>query len=724
MTAQHSWSFSRIGGFEQAQLKQADDLRYLAKLDPKLWAALACPTQGLHFDQKTLHLIDQDQDGRIRVPEVLAAVAWCCEVLHDPALILAPADHIPLAALNTKTAAGQSLHDAAQHLLTLLQRPEAETISLADVTNQQKVLAQARFNGDGIICAKTATDEQQSQLITQITQCLGAVEELSGAKGINAERIKQFYQLAQERLNWLEQAEVEWIPKEVAGKDAAASLQAVREKIDDYFSRCRASQYDPRAAEQLNQSAKEWANFSQQTLSPDGSEFAQFPLAHIQANAHLPLQKGLNPAWETRVQALNKAIIQPLLGDLEQLSYEQWQLLKARFDHYQHWVTQEAGHALSSFDAEQLHSLLNDESQAELLQLVADDLAVQPQVAALTQVETLLRYRLHLKQLLNNFINFNEFYHPEHRAIFEAGTLYLDGRTCKLCLDVQDPAKHVALAGLSNCFLAYCDCTRKDGSKKSIVAAFTGGSQDYLLVGRNGVFYDREGNDWDATITRLVENPISIRQAFFSPYKRFVRFIEKQAAKNAEAAEASNQSVFEKGASELINAETNPAKTKLDLGVVAAFGVAVGGITTAIGLFLQAIFGLGWLMPLGIFGLMLLISGPAMFIAWLKLRQRNLGPLLDASGWAINGQVKINVPFGGQLTQIARLPKGARRTLRDPYRQGSKWRKILPILLFLILAGAGFYYWQQKSSTPIEVSPSPETTVPAEKAGTEVPTDS
>jgi len=41
-----------------------------------------------------------------------------------------------------------------------------------------------------------------------------------------------------------------------------------------------------------------------------------------------------------------------------------------------------------------------------------------------------------------------------------------------------------------------------------------------------------------------------------------------------------------------------PGKLKIDIGVVAALGVAVGGITAALGVLLQAFFGLGvWMRP-------------------------------------------------------------------------------------------------------------------------------
>ena len=51
------------------------------------------------------------------------------------------------------------------------------------------------------------------------------------------------------------------------------------------------------------------------------------------------------------------------------------------------------------------------------------------------------------------------------------------------------------------------------------------------MVGRNGIFYDRKGQDWDATIVRILDHPISIRQAFWSPYKKLIKFINEQLEK-------------------------------------------------------------------------------------------------------------------------------------------------------------------------------------------------
>src|SRR5262249_38119747 len=149
--------------------------------------------------------------------------------------------------------------------------------------------------------------------------------------------------------------------------------------------------------------------------------------------------------------------------------------------------------------------------------------------------------------------------------------------------------KHAALAGLAKSYLAYCDCTRPSGEKMTIAAAFTGGDSDNLMVGRNGVFYDRKGRDWDATIIKVIDNPISIRQAFWAPYKKLVRFLEEQLAKRAAAADAGSDAKLAAVASSVAQADkTKPGDPKkMDIGTVAALGVGVGAVSTVIGGFLS-----------------------------------------------------------------------------------------------------------------------------------------
>jgi hypothetical protein len=230
----------------------------------------------------------------------------------------------------------------------------------------------------------------------------------------------------------------------------------------------------------------------------------------------------------------------------------------------------------------------------------------------------------------------------------------------------------------------------------TIAAAFTDGEADNLMVGRNGVFWDRQGRDWDATITKIVENPISIREAFWAPYKKLVRLIEEQVARRAAAGAEAADAKIAGAAEQAATADTatvaaaKAAPKKIDVGTVAALGVAFGALATAfaaIAGYLGSMFQLPfWKLVLAIGMIVLLISTPSMVIAWLKLRQRNLGPILDANGWAVNAPVRMNVPFGSSLTSVARLPEGAQSSMIVRYPEPPS---ALPRLV-LVLVAIGF----------------------------------
>ena len=128
------------------------------------------------------------------------------------------------------------------------------------------------------------------------------------------------------------------------------------------------------------------------------------------------------------------------------------------------------------------------------------------------------------------------------------------------------------------------------------------------------------------------------------------------------------------------------------VGIFAAIGLAVGALGTAVATALAGFLKLQWWqMPLAIGGLLLLVSGPAMIIAWFKLRQRNLGPILDANGWAINARAKLNIPFGASLTALARLPEGSRQQLTDQFAEKKHpWKTVLFLVLMVAI---GILVW-------------------------------
>ncbi|MCU0665119.1 MAG: hypothetical protein MUC50_22690, partial [Myxococcota bacterium] len=532
-------------------------------------------------------------------------------------------------------------------------------------------------------------------LVQEILDCVGGVPDKSGQAGIDVNKVNEFFDHVRDHAAWLKKGQDDPSTAPLGEKTAQAyeALVAIRPKVDDYFTRCRLAAFDERAQAALNPEEKEYAALATKDLVTTSREIQALPLAPIAKGQPLAFAGRINPAWSDALAALLTQTARPLLGDTPALSDGAWLELKSRFASYEAWQGAKTGTAVEKVGKERIMALAAPDARAPLDALLRREKAQESNAQTIASVEKLVRYYRDLFRLVNNFVSFRDFYGRKNPAIFQIGRLYLDQRECHLCIRVEDLGRHVAMSHLSRACLAYCDCVRAGaGEKMMIVAAFTDGDSDNLMVGRNGVFYDNEGKDWDATITKLVDNPISVRQAFWSPYKKLVRFIEDQVAKRASAGEAKANDTLTgsvKAADGSVDgAKAAPAASKkLDIGVVAAIGVAVGGLTAALGALLQAFFGLGLWMPLGVLGLLLLISGPSVLIAWLKLRQRNLGPLLDANGWAINAQALINVPFGRSLTSIAKLPKRARFNKVDPFAtKGWPWKRILALLVFVGLA--------------------------------------
>jgi len=692
----HTWRFFRAGGFDQVRIDSGADLRALDQLDQKLWVALACPTTGLEFDLKTLELIDSDKDGRIRVPELLAAVKWTCGLVKNADELLQGSSSLALTQINDATAEGKAILASARQILLNLGKGAASSITLEDVSDTARIFGQTSFNGDGIIPVEAAEDAETRAIIQDVIACVGSRPDRSGRPGIDRALLDQFFVEAKAHLQWCDQssADATIMPLGAATADAAAALAAVRHKIDDYFARCKLAEFDSRAQAALNRQESEYLAVAANDLTITAAEVRGFPLARIEAGKPLPLDGSLNPAWADAMASFNQRAVKPLLGQRSSLTAGDWAVLTQKLSAYIAWTASKTGPTVEKLGQQRLRQIVAGDAQQRIAALIDQDQALEPQANAIATVEKLLRYNRDLCKLLNNFVSFRDFYLRKDKAVFQAGTLYLDQRSCDLCVAVPDMARHATLAHLSHTYLVYCDLTRRStGQKMLIAAAFTAGDSDNLMVGRNGIFYDRQGNDWDATVIKIVDNPISIRQAFWAPYKRVLRLIEDQVAKRAAAADAAQTERLSKAAMAM---PAEPAKpqpaAKLDIGVVAALGVAVGGITAAMGALLQAFFGLGIWMPLGLLAIVLLISGPAMVIAALKLRQRNLGPILDANGWALNAKARISIPFGTCLTATAALPRGSKRDLHDLYAKSRRGRTIV-ILAIVVAALLLLNFW-------------------------------
>ncbi len=715
-TANHPWHFHRIGGLDQVSFNTGA----LENLDQKLWVALSCPIGGLELCEKTLGLIDQDKDGRIRAPELITAIKWADARFKDVGTLLSSSDALKLSSLDEAKPAGKAALASVRTILKSIGKSDADSLTLKEATDTVAFFSATTLNGDGVVIPASTSDEKLQQLINEVVTTTGGTADLSGKIGANATNASDFFAAAQAFLDWTALGTTAAIkPYGDTTAAASAAIAAVRTKVDDYFTRIRLAAFDARAAAALNHAESEFVSLAVKDLTLTTPEIAALPLASVGSSATLPLLEGTNPAWAGALAKLHGTAVTSAFGaEKTSLTEAEWNSLKAAVAAHDAWQAGKAGAIVEALGVDRLKVLVADtELRTALGELIAEDLALAPEFIAINEVEQLIRYQRDFKTLLNNFVNFTEFYSPNHSATFQAGTLFLDSRSTDLCIEVAGPSP---LAAMSKVYIAYCDCSRPGGKKMKIAACFTQGDSDYLFVGRNGIFYDRKGQDWDAKITAVVENPISIRQAFWLPYKKFVRAIEDMVAKRAAAAEAASDKRMAAAATKTANVDTAkpsaPAEPKkVDVGAVAAIGVAAGAAISALTLILGYVFGMAaWQYPLVLVGIVLVISGPSMLIAWLKLRQRTLGPILEANGWAINGRVKINVPFGTRLTSVAKMPTGSTRSLDDPYadKDAARRKRLFWLGLIVVVAvgirvhasyfNDGRYFWQPAPEPVIE----------------------
>jgi hypothetical protein len=706
----HTWSFVTVGGVKRVNLESGKDLVNLIYLDPKLWTALSCPVNGLEIDLKTLQFIDTDNDGQIRLAEVIGAVEWTISVIKDPDELLKQSAIFPLSVINENTEAGKILLNAAKIVLKHLDKADATVLTVEDTTNLEKIFSGTAFNGDGIITEDSTQDTELIQFISDVMKYEGAVTDRGAKQGVSDELVKQFFEHCEAYTAWYAKKDADLngvLPLGDSTGDAYRNRCTIQSKVDDFFLRCSLAAYDSESTNALNLHAARVEAITEKNLSDCIEEIAGYPLAKIEPGGSLPVSAAINPAWEKDIAAFKQLTVNSLLPGQDSITSADWNMICTLFDRYAKWQAEKEGAVVEPLGIDRIREILSGDLKEKMAALMVQENAVKEEADNIMRVDQLVRYYRDLFTLLKNFVTFFDFYSPEQRAIFESGTLYIDQRSCNLCLKVSDMPKHATMANFSGMYLLYLDCTsRATKAKMTIVAALTNGDIDDMIVGKNALFYDRKGLDWDATVVKIVDNPISIRQAFFSPYRKLSRFITTQTNKMAAAQDEKANANLTKGVESTAAKPGDPVAKKdppppFDVGkfvgIFAAIGLAIGAIGTALAAALGGLMKLTWWkMPLVFLGIILLISGPSMIIAYLKLRKRNLAPLLDANGWAINARVIVNIQFGNTLTHLAEIPKGSKINFNDPFRK--KKNPLLPALIIILIVAAVvvFLFWKYK----------------------------
>lgn len=697
--------FNPLGGIPQLQLRTAEELASIGELDRARWAATSVPIDQLFCDPGALAFLDADHNGRVRVDEVLAARAWLWERLSGREGVTQRSDTLRLADLDVSHTDAKKVRALAERLLAKLGTAGRDAITLEQVRQFRSGYAKTFPNGDGVVAPSQIVDPAVAALAIEVVAATGGALDAGGEAGARAEDVDAWVGRCGALLAWRAQAEGDGaaivLPLGADTAAAVAQVQAIAPKVAQYFAQCALLGAEAQAGARLQATTEELAALDVRSPAAIEAWLDQAPLAPPRADGVLDLTGAVNPRYRAALDALAHGVAARATGGpVHQLTAATWGEVLALVQPHIAWQAAKPAGIDEALPAEHLQAVIDGPATAALRALIAEDSGVADELQEFNNLEQVVLYQRWLLELANNFVSFQQLFAPDERALFEAGTLILDGRKLTLCTHVLDIGAHKAIAGTSGIFIAYVSTTRKDGDATQtgqIAAAVTAGSRGGIGVGKRGVFYDRDQREWDALITDVVAQPISVWEAMIEPVDRIRTFVADKVTQLASSKQADMASATSKATEEATQvpapppappAPAPPAAGGGMQNMLMGGGLAIAAVGSSLAFVVQA---LSQIDPVGLlFGLGSLVLGlmaVSGFIGWLKLRRRDLSTLLEASGWALNGRMYLTFSLGSQFTEEPPLPKG--HTLRLTSAQVRK-RVFLALALLAALA-TGLY---------------------------------
>jgi len=292
------------------------------------------------------------------------------------------------------------------------------------------------------------------------------------------------------------------------------------------------------------------------------------------------------------------------------------------------------------------------------------------------------------------------------------GTVVIDGRRLEFSMKVVDRVTHKKVAAEGRLFVAYTAISEREGGPVlfEIAAPVTRGERGRLNIGKRGVFYHLDGRILDAQIVDILEFPISILEAIKAPFIRTAAFVSKKIEDFAASKAAGAETAVLSGVQSAPAVATKPNEPKkadpaMVTAVLAGGGFAIAGIS---GLFAAVMSSLNqagfYTVILWICSLVSILILFSAFLSWLKLRLRDLGPVFEASGWAINPRMRVNGRLARIFNRNPGLPPGHGKDLiniseitkMEDDKDDAEFWPILFITLFVL--GTFFALWYQETT--------------------------
>jgi hypothetical protein len=617
----------RLGGRYQAIVRVAGDLEAITAVDSSHWSANSAPVDSLGCDPVFLRMLDVDGDGRILPRDVRASVQWWMERMANKEGFGRRSDMLHLHDLNPDHPGARSIFEAARTILANFGTPQAEVIALSQIRDHERTLHAAEMRGGGVISPESAKSTDLAFFIRDVMSCVGSVPGSEGQKGIDKALLDAFLGRASRWLEWRVFSSEDWS----FSPEGWQAAQAVASRLDDFFARC-------------NRVKLGHAPFFP---SPSEEWLSDAPLSIPNAEEILFFDSWINPvdrkAWGLfRAEVLKRSSLE------NGLTWPEWEAIWADLQAYGSWLEAEPKGGFAKVGEERLRYYLSVTSLHQELKKQLDVRAKAAEDLSHTaELERLVLLQRHLKEFINSYVNFSRFYDPTVRSMPEAGSLLMDGRWFHLAVRLENREQHKLRAKASNFFLLYVQVCPHEQTPYEVAVAVTGHHRGDLDIGKRGVFVDLEGHEHPAQVVDVLENPINLLEAFLQPLWK----VRDSAVEQIDKFRLGQQ-VGPSEKDELASAKVSARD------LVVGGGLTIAALSSALAYIVKTVSSiqLGQLASIVVLPLLLLALLSALR-AWTRIRRRDLGPVLEASGWGINHPLPAPRWAGVVFTRTPPLPK-------------------------------------------------------------------
>ena len=725
-------TFRRTGRTFQYRIESAEDLLGILEVDEAHWVAVSAPVTAFSCDPELLRHLDRDRDERIRCDDLQEAVRWLFGILRDAAGVSACSDTLRIDALNPDVPDGASIATAARRMLDRLGLAGGDAVSLAQVREMRTGAEKAAVSEAGVVLPAAAGDTRIGQFLTDVIAATGGAPHPTGARGVGTAQLDQFLKEAGAYLQWhacrhpTDGGDAGPLLPLGEETDAAyAVLARVRDAVEWHFARCRAAVCDGRLAQDSWGGPADVSAWRVADPAALEQRLGEASIAPVTTERLLRFDGPVNPHYEQPVARFHDCVLKPLLSpDADTMSEEQWGQVKAAFAGYEAWLKSKPVSQVEQFGVDKLREYADETYAQAVRTLVAKSLETSLALESIRLIERAILFQRYLIPFANNYVSFPTLF-DSRRALFEMGTMVLEGKEFNFSVQVDSRAYHANLAKNSGIFLLYLQVTGPQPADNFEVAVpVTRGNPDGLYVGRRGVFFTVAGRELDAQIVLVVDNPVSFWHQMKAPL-RFVRGLiskrfdqmstglQKEVETSVGKAGAQIEGSLQAGMREApgVAAETAalgaprepiataPPPVRQESGRTAGntrdlmigVGFLIAGLGTALKFLADAAKQLTNPQTLHVIAIIVAVFAAVIVLitaisAWSKLRRRDLGGLLQASGWAINGRLRLTRPMARLFTRRTPLPRESekrrwldlRRIKRLPRPQG-KVRNLLRI---------------------------------------------